>query len=107
MTITETAIPQPLVKQRLRELREGQVLRLADDSFAVVATHRQRRLVHVYLESEDGASATLIGVPGARVRLCDMSAPWPLQRPDDDTPVTDADADPDNLNFPVVQRPHS
>ena len=57
------------LKYRLRHVLEGQVLRLGGANFSVVATHRQDRLVHLELETEDRASATLIGMPGARVRL--------------------------------------
>jgi hypothetical protein len=68
-----------VVKQKLGELREGQVLRLADDSFAVVAAQRGGRLVQLELETEDGEQATLIGVPGARFRLHDETTPRPLR----------------------------
>lgn len=61
--------PQSFLECELRQAREGQVLRVAGESFAVVATYRRRRVVHLDLEAEDGAHATLIGVPRARVRL--------------------------------------
>ncbi len=66
--MTKPVIAQPFVETRLREVVEGQVLRLANASFAVLAKHRRRRLVHLDLQAEDGVSATLIGVPGARVK---------------------------------------
>lgn len=75
--MTELEIPQALVEFKLRDIRAGQVLRLADTSFAVVAQHRRHRLVHLDLEADDGAPATLIGIPGARVRLRGESAPGP------------------------------
>lgn len=75
--MAKPVVPQPLVQYKLREIREGQVLRLADSSFAVVAKHRRHRLVHLDLESDDGAHASLIGIPGARVRLCEEATPGP------------------------------
>ena len=75
--MTEPAFPQPFVKHKLREVVEGQVLRLADDSFAVLGKRRRHRLVHLDLEADDGSRATLIGVPGARVRLRKESTPTP------------------------------
>jgi hypothetical protein len=66
--MTEPEIPQPFVEHRLRDVLEGQVLRLADASFAVAAKHRRHRLVHLELEADDGTRATLIGIPGARFR---------------------------------------
>jgi hypothetical protein len=70
--------PLSLVQYRLWEVREGQILRLAGSSFAVVAKHRRHRLVHLDLEADDGAHATLIGVPGALVRLGEKATPNPL-----------------------------
>ena len=67
--MTEPQIPETLARCRLREIAEGQVLRLAGSSFAVVGRRQQRRLIHLDLVAEDGAPATLIGVPGARFRL--------------------------------------
>ncbi len=37
--MTKSATAQPFVETRLRKVVEGQVLRLADDSFADVAKH--------------------------------------------------------------------
>jgi len=73
--MTEPAMPPTFVKRKLREVLEGQILRLADSSFAVVAKHRRRRLVHLDLEADDGSRSTLIGVPGARFRLHDGGPP--------------------------------
>lgn len=67
--------PQPFQERELRQAHEGHVLRVAGESFAVVAKYRQRRVVHLDLEAEDGAHATLIGVPRARIRLCEGAAP--------------------------------
>jgi hypothetical protein len=64
-----TQVIPRFVKYRLRDVLEGQVLRLAGSNFSVVAKRRRDRLVHLDLEADDQASATLIGVPGARVRL--------------------------------------
>ncbi|SKC09570.1 hypothetical protein SAMN05660473_04129 [Arthrobacter sp. 49Tsu3.1M3] len=68
-TVEPTNAKANSLKYRLRHVFEGQVLRLGGVNFSVVATHRQDRLVHLELETEDQASATLIGRPGARVRL--------------------------------------
>lgn len=67
--------PQPFLECELRQAHEGQVLRVAGESFAVVAKYRRRRVVHLDLEAGDGAHATLIGVPRARVRLREGVAP--------------------------------
>ncbi|MFE4229336.1 hypothetical protein ACFRJ8_15785 [Arthrobacter sp. NPDC056886] len=67
--MTNTQVVPRFVKYRLRDVLEGQVLRLAGTNFSVVAKRRRDRLVHLDLESDDQASATLIGIPGARVRL--------------------------------------
>ena len=77
-TMTEPEIPGTLPRCRLREVAEGQVLRLAGSNFAVVGRRQQRRLIHLDLEAEDGAPATLIGVPGARFRLHEQTATRPL-----------------------------
>jgi hypothetical protein len=61
--------PRRTSKHRLREVHEGNVLRLADMSFAVVSTELRRSTVHLDLEAADGSRTTLIGVPGARVSL--------------------------------------
>lgn len=74
-TMTEPAISPIFAKHKLREVIEGQSLRLADTSFAVVAKHRRHRLIHLDLEADDGSLSTLIGVPGARVSLCEVAAP--------------------------------
>ena len=73
--MTEPATQTVFTKRRLREVLEGQILRLADSSFAVVAKHRRRRLVQLDLEADDGSRSTLIGVPGARVRLREGTTP--------------------------------
>lgn len=57
------------LEHSLREVREGQVLKLAGSHFTVLTQERRHRLVHLNLEAEGGGQATLIGVPGARVRL--------------------------------------
>ena len=57
------------LKHSLREVREGQVLTLAGSHFTVLAQERRHRLVHLNLEAEGGGQVTLIGVPGARIRL--------------------------------------
>jgi len=67
--MTNTEVASGIVKYKLRDVLEGHVLRLADSNFSVVAKHRHDRLVHLDLEADDRASATLIGLPGARVRL--------------------------------------
>jgi hypothetical protein len=76
-TITESQIPETLARCRLREIAEGQVLQLAGLSFAVVGRRQQQRLIHLDLEAEDGAPATLIGVPGARFRLHEQATTRP------------------------------
>jgi hypothetical protein len=76
-TVTKTAARQHFVEHKLRDVLEGQILRLADASFAVVAKQRRRRLVHLDLEADDGSCATLIGVPGARVRLREEATQTP------------------------------
>ena len=73
--MTESETPHPFVEQNLRDVLEGQILRLADSSFAVIAKHRGRRLVRLDLEADDGSHATLIGVPRARFRLYDQATP--------------------------------
>ena len=73
--MTEPATQTVFTKRRLREVLEGQILRLADSSFAVVAKHRRRRLVQLDLEADDGSRSTLIGVSGARVRLREGTTP--------------------------------
>jgi hypothetical protein len=65
----QSAPPHSSVEYRLREVQEGQILKLADFSFAVLTKQRRHGLVHLDLEAADGAFATLIGIPGARVRL--------------------------------------
>lgn len=75
--MTEPAFPQSFVEHKLREVLEGQILRLAGASFAIVAKHRRHRLVHLDLEADDGTRTTLIGVPGARFRLREEAAPTP------------------------------
>jgi hypothetical protein len=67
--MTNSEIVPRFVKYRLRDVLEGQVLLLAGANFSVVAKHRRDRLVHLDLQADDKASATLIGMPGARVRL--------------------------------------
>jgi hypothetical protein len=67
--MTESETPGPLIEQKLRDVREGQILALAGTSFAIVSKHRRHRLVHLDLEADDGSPATLIGVPRARFRL--------------------------------------
>ncbi|MFF2246053.1 hypothetical protein ACFVTM_17950 [Arthrobacter sp. NPDC058130] len=61
----EPALPSTFTERRLREVLEGQTLRLADSSFAVVAKHRRHHLVHLDLEADDGSPSTLTGIPGA------------------------------------------
>jgi hypothetical protein len=73
--MTKPASPQSFDERKLRKVLEGQVLRLADASFAVVAKHHQDRLIHLDLAAEDGTRATLIGVPRARVRLREEATP--------------------------------
>lgn len=73
--MSEPETPQPFIEYELRQAHEGQVLRIAGESFAVVAKHRRRRTVRLDLKAEDGAHATLIGVPAARVRLREGASP--------------------------------
>lgn len=82
------------VEHSLREVREGQVLKLAGSRFAVLAKERRRRLVHLDLKAEDGGRATLIGVPGARVTLRERKGKRPVADPQDRhaIPGTAADA---------------
>jgi hypothetical protein len=75
----KSAHRKSFVGRKLREVREGQILKLAGARFAVVATQRQPRLIQLDLEAEDGAPATLLGVPGARVRLHEGTGPGALQ----------------------------
>jgi hypothetical protein len=74
-TMTEPAVPPAVTTQKLREVFEGQVLRLADTSFAVLARHRRHHLIHLDLEADDGSHSTLIGIPGALVRLRETATP--------------------------------
>ena len=67
--MTKTEHAAGTVKYKLRDVLQGHVLRLAGANFSVVAKRRQDRLVHLDLETDDKASATLIGMPGVRVRL--------------------------------------
>jgi hypothetical protein len=78
------------LEHSLREVREGQVLKLAGSRFTVLAQERRHRLVHLDLEAEGGGQATLIGVPGARVRLSEGMEMAPLYSPSDSAtgPVT-------------------
>ena len=52
--MSEPETPQPFIEYELRQAHEGQVLRIAGESFAVVAKHRRRRTVRLDLEAEDG-----------------------------------------------------
>lgn len=76
--MTEPQLPETLARCRLRDIAEGQILRLAGSSFAVVGRRQEGPLIHLDLEAEDGAPATLIGVPGARFRLREQAAIRPL-----------------------------
>jgi hypothetical protein len=66
---------------KLREVHEGQILKLAGTRYAVMATQRRRRMIHVDLEAEDGDPATLIGLPDARVKLHEGTDQGPLKAP--------------------------
>jgi hypothetical protein len=74
-TMTGPDMSPVFTEHKLRKVLEGQVLRLADTSFAVVARHRRHRLIHLDLEADDGSHSTLIGIPGARVRLRESATP--------------------------------
>lgn len=67
--MSEPETHQLFNEYELRQAHEGQVFRIAGESFAVVAKHRRRRTDRFELEAEDGSHATLIGVPAARVTL--------------------------------------
>jgi hypothetical protein len=76
--MTQPESPRPFRACELRLAHEGQVLRVAGECFTVLAKGRRRRVVRLDLEAEDGAHATLIGVPQARVRLREgEAAPFP------------------------------
>jgi hypothetical protein len=76
--MTQPESPRPFRACELRLAHEGQALRVAGECFTVLAKGRRRRVVRLDLEAEDGAHATLIGVPQARVRLREgEAAPLP------------------------------
>ena len=75
--MTKTEHAAGTVKYRLRDVLQGHVLCLAGANFSVVAKRRQDRLVHLDLETDDKASATLIGMSGARVRLLEGTSATP------------------------------
>lgn len=46
----------PFVRRDLRDAEEGQILLVADVRFTILATHRQRTLVHLDLAADDAGS---------------------------------------------------
>lgn len=77
----QSARPRSYTGYTLREVREDQILELADSSYAILTKQRRRGLVHLDLEANDGARTTLIGVPGARVRLGERASTTPIPGP--------------------------
>ena len=89
---TQSVSADFFVTCRLREVRGGQVLHLTGSRFAVLTKERRRRLVHLLREAEDGAHATLIGVPGARVGVFKAPPQIGLEVPGGGARAQDTDA---------------